>query len=52
VACTHPFGIDPIRDAEGEIIGGRCPSCGMVAYKGDSFWTTVKRALRFIVGVA
>lgn len=45
MACTHPFGVDAIRNETGAIIGARCPSCGRVAYKGDTFWTQLKRAL-------
>lgn len=43
MACTHPFGLDWIYDDEGEIIGGRCRACKAVAYRGDSFWTTLRR---------
>jgi hypothetical protein len=44
VACSHPFGVEAIRNDAGEVVGGRCPACKRVAYKGDSWWVTVKRA--------
>jgi hypothetical protein len=52
MACSHPFGVDPIHNREGEIIGVRCPACKRVAYKGDSWWTTIKRAFGFKRGTA
>jgi hypothetical protein len=45
VGCPHPFGLDKILDEDGNFIGGRCPSCGSVAYVGDSLWTLIKRNL-------
>jgi hypothetical protein len=38
MACTHPFGIERIKNAEGETIGVICPSCGRTARKGDPVW--------------
>ena len=32
MACTHPFGVDLIFDADGVPIGGRCPACGRSAF--------------------
>ncbi len=43
MGCTHPFGIEPIRDEDHKIIGGRCLACHREAYVGDSWWTTLKR---------
>ncbi len=44
MACSHPFGVERIFDAEGKVIGARCPACKREAYIGDSWWTTIKRA--------
>lgn len=45
MGCTHPLGVEAIRDERGEVIGARCPSCKSVAYVGDSLWTLIKRNL-------
>jgi hypothetical protein len=50
MACTHPFEIDLIYDDQGNVIGGRCPSCGMVAFKSDGFWKSIWRGTQAFFG--
>lgn len=45
MGCTHPLGVDPIRNHAGDVIGVRCHLCKAVAYEGDGIWTTIKRGL-------
>jgi len=55
MACTHPFGIERLERTlpDGTVqAGGRCPACGMVGWVGESWWTTIKRALRACFGRA
>ena len=50
MACTHPFKLERIRKADGTR-GVRCPGCGMVAFEGDSFWTTILQGTRAFLGL-
>lgn len=50
MACTHPLGVEPIRDEEGEVIGARCPVCRSVALAGDSYWTRLLQIVRSFAG--
>jgi len=45
MGCKHPFGLDPIRDDSGALVGGRCPSCRAAAYIGETFWSALWRCL-------
>lgn len=45
MACPHPrVFYEEIRDKDGELIGLRCAACKAETYKGDTWWTTFKRA--------
>ena len=47
MACRHEGAVDVILDGAGEVVGVRCPRCGMEAFAGDSRWTAIKQAVRF-----
>jgi hypothetical protein len=47
MGCKHRGPVDPILNDAGNVVGVRCPACGMEAFAGDSRWTAIKQAVRF-----
>lgn len=45
MACSHPFGLEVMYADDGTLLAGRCPACKRTARPGDTFWTSLKRAL-------
>lgn len=53
MGCTHPYSdeVMAIRNDADEVIGLRCPACGMTAMLGDSIWRTLLEGLRAFLGL-